>query len=144
MKKYVLTVSTNFPSYHIKKGKPTGFIEKIKSEIKVHTIRGNYTLWKHRIDEIIKGNAKLSIRTWSGRPYASPQKIEIEMTEGVGIEKIEFTSPKLFSINGTKVNFGIEDLAKNDGLTLLDFESWFKDTPTSPMAIIHFTDFRYN
>ena len=36
------------------------------------------------------------------------------------------------------------DLAKNDGLSLDDFKAWFKSYDLSqPMAIIHFTSFRY-
>ncbi len=35
-------------------------------------------------------------------------------------------------------------LARNDGLSLEDWEAWFKDYDLSkPMAIIHFTPFRY-
>lgn len=37
-----------------------------------------------------------------------------------------------------------ETLAKNDGLSLEDFKAWFKGADLSePMAIIHFTPFRY-
>jgi len=39
----------------------------------------------------------------------------------------------------------IRTLAKNDGLSLQDFKDWFKGYDFSkPMAIIHFTRFRYN
>jgi hypothetical protein len=39
---------------------------------------------------------------------------------------------------------GIEVLANNDGLSLKDFKDWFKGYDLSqPMAIIHFTKFRY-
>jgi hypothetical protein len=44
-------------------------------------------------------------------------------------------------IEGKKVNW--EDIAKNDGLSFEDFCEWFKVRTSSPMAIIHFTDFRY-
>ena len=38
-----------------------------------------------------------------------------------------------------------ETLAKNDGLSDDDFREWFKKIDFSkPMAIIHFTDFRYS
>ena len=59
IKTYVLTVSEFFPKTHNKSGLPTGFIDKIGSKIKKHTIRGNYPLWKKRIDEIQKGNAEI-------------------------------------------------------------------------------------
>ena len=51
IKTYVITVSEFFPKTHNKSGLPTGFIDKIGSKIKKHTIRGNYELWKKRIDE---------------------------------------------------------------------------------------------
>jgi hypothetical protein len=36
------------------------------------------------------------------------------------------------------------ELSKNDGLSLPDFKAWFKNYDLSePMAIIHFTKFRY-
>ena len=37
-------------------------------------------------------------------------------------------------------------LAENDGLTLADWEAWFSNPKydlSEPMAIIHFTKFRY-
>ena len=38
----------------------------------------------------------------------------------------------------------LNELAKNDGLTLPDFKEWFyKYDLSTPMAIIHFTKFRY-
>jgi hypothetical protein len=37
-----------------------------------------------------------------------------------------------------------KDIALNDGLSFADFKAWFQDYDLSkPMAIIHFTDFRY-
>ncbi len=36
-----------------------------------------------------------------------------------------------------------QEIAKNDGLSFEDFCEWFKVRNKKPMAIIHFTDFRY-
>ena len=37
-----------------------------------------------------------------------------------------------------------EQIAINDGLTLKDWDDWFSDyDKTEPLAIIHFTKFRY-
>ena len=88
IKTYVITVSEFFPKTHNKSGLPTGFIDKIGSKIKKHTIRGNYELWKKRIDEIQKGNAVLSVRYWTGKPYNSKQK-EVYVfgkDSGIGIQ----------------------------------------------------------
>jgi hypothetical protein len=40
--------------------------------------------------------------------------------------------------------FKLDYLAKNDGLSLDDFKEWFKGYDLSkPLALIHFTKFRY-
>ena len=54
MKKYVLTVSRQFPSTHDKAGEQTNFIEQIINKGKIHTIRSNYPLWEKRFKEIEK------------------------------------------------------------------------------------------
>ena len=46
--------------------------------------------------------------------------------------------------NPTGTTLTREQLAKNDGLSLEEFKEWFKGYDLSqPMAIIHFTRFRY-
>ena len=72
MKTHVLIISRTFPSYHLRKGKETGFVEKIPDE-KIHTIRANYPLWEKRIKEVQFGEAVLSLRYWSDKPYKSEQ-----------------------------------------------------------------------
>lgn len=71
MTTYVLTVSEFFPKTHNKAGLPTGFINAISNKTKLHTIRGNYDLWAKRFEKINKGEAVLSVRYWSGKPYNS-------------------------------------------------------------------------
>lgn len=160
IKTYVLTVSRTFPATHKRKGEETGFVNKILMAIstpeynkcKIHTIRSNYELCEKRISEIQKGNAILSIRYWSGKPYKSKQ-IEIcqlDKDSGVGIQKINFiNSVMAISIQVDKKYTKYENpfaviVAKNDGLSLEDFKYWFKNYDLSkPMAIIHFTKFRY-
>ncbi len=146
-KVFVLTVLKQFPATHSKKGQSTGFVENIsklpigESE-KIHTIRANYDLWKKRIDHINEGNAILSIRYWSDKPYKS-KMIEIIQLEKVGIEKLEEPNNILFTkIGEAKVDW--YDLAENDGLSIEDLDEWFKHCKNEPMAVIHFTDFRYN
>jgi hypothetical protein len=152
MKTYVLTVSRTFPKAHERAGQPTFFVEKINEVImpisddpiigkKLHTIRGNYPLWEKRIKAINEGKAILSIRYWSGKPYNSKQ-VEFCQLNEVGLQKLD--NPKNFawaSIEGKMINWN--DIAKNDGLTFYDFCDWFKVRQDAPMAIIHFTNFRY-
>jgi len=49
-------------------------------------------------------------------------------------------------VNGDYCFTDIENsIARNDGLSFDDFEEWFKDYDLSkPMAIIHYSDFRYS
>lgn len=123
---------------------------------KIHTIRTNYKLWEKRIHEVQEGNAVLSIRQWSGKPYRSKQVVIANLTkdDGVGIQPLKIIRyiDKLsnkecvaISVDGnTRVNLTLEDIAHNDGLSFEDWATWFKDADTSQyMAIIHFTSFRY-
>jgi hypothetical protein len=150
-KTYVLMVSERFPVYHLRKGEPTGFPLAIKHVEKIHTIRGNYELWKKRIDEVNAGRAVLEVRIWLGKPYQKGSTqgciFKYDKSHGLGVEMVAFyhgelTVPVLPMQNNLLIN--VIDLAKNDGLNLVDFYSWFKPYDLSqPMAIIHFTNFRY-
>ena len=173
MKTYVITLSQTFPVTHPKAGLQTFFKTKLEQtnvipfdetnrkpvpdgqpQLKRHTIRANDPLWRKRFDEIEKGVACLSIRQWTGKPYASKQ-IEIgrlTKNDGIGIQKMEFLTPKdgytedaFVWIAGRVFRYDErERIAHNDGLTLDDWESWFAGyDKTQPLAIIHFTKFRY-
>ncbi len=162
MKTHILTISKTFPANHSNTGQPTYFEQRIKTGLttfdaaydnyKLHTIRGNYPLWKKKIDEVIAGKAILSVREWSGKPYASKQKVlfEFDHTSGIGVEELEFHKDKddIPSIKYPIINNFAEpnlyELAHNDGLSTISFKEWFKNYDLSqPMAIIHFTKFRY-
>lgn len=146
MKTFVLTVSKQFPKTHERSGQDTGFVRNIQrlfsfESEKIHTIRANYKLWKKRAEDINDGKAILSIRYWSGRPYNSKQ-VEICQLEKIGVEKLEDPTNFVFApIEGKPVNW--EVVAQNDGLSFEDFCSWFKLRNKNPMAVIHFTNFRY-
>lgn len=119
-------------------------IDQIKFP-KIHTIRANYFLWEKRIEKVQNGDAILSIRQWSGKPYASKQIRIKDLTcnDGVGIQKLcLFNLFKHGLIEGHK--FSVLDLASNDGLNFGDWHYWFKNYDLKqPLAIIHFTNFRY-
>lgn len=146
MKTFVLTVSKQFPKTHFRAGESTHFVENIKRLFsneceKIHTIRTNYELWSKRAKEINEGKAILSIRYWSDKPYNSKQ-VEICKLERIGVEKLEDPTNFVFAPIGNKeINW--EEIAKNDGLSFEDFCEWFKVRTKKPMAVIHFTDFRY-
>ena len=146
MKTFVLIVSKTFPKTHKEVGKSTGFVENIENlftynNTKIHTIRSNYHLWEKRAMEINSGQAILSIRYWSDKPYKSKQ-VEIIRLGRIGIQKL--INPDNFisaNIGGSFIEWG--EVARNDGLSFENFCDWFKVRQKEPMAIIHFTNFRY-
>ena len=162
MKTYVITLSRCFLANHKRAGEETHIKEKFilgqgltdydtPSMAKLHTIRANYPLWERRIRDIQEGNAVLSVRQWTGKPYRSKQVEIARLTaaNGVGIQKLSFdkdrdgvSSLKFFDINGKYIDWEI--LANNDGLSLEYWKEWFQGYDLSkPLAIIHFTKFRY-
>ena len=151
MKKYIITLSKFFLKQHIRAGEETGFKDSFLKGKKVHTIRANYNLWEARIKEVQEGKAVLSIRQWSGLPYRSKQDeiTELSKEDGVGIQKLTFKKDSNgeffledFDIDGKYIDF--DKLAANDGLLTEDWYRWFKKYDLSkPMAVIHFTSFRY-
>lgn len=166
MKTFVITLSSVFPTTHPRKGKGTAFAPSFRngqtcrkckentpalcmgecfSVRKIHTIRANYPLWKKRIAQIQNGEAILSIRQWTGKPYRSKQVEIARLTaeDGVGIQELKLTDlSKPTTISGGRVE--LPTLAKNDGLSFGDWFNWFRGYDLSkPLAIIHFTKFRY-
>jgi hypothetical protein len=125
------------------------FEKLIKS--KLHTIRGSYELWKKRIDNVNSGSAILSLRYWSGKPYNSKQVevCQLDKDSGIGIQKLVFFIPDiskpLIEINETyHLSIAPNLLCKNDGLSIEDFKEWFRPYKLDkPLAIIHFTNFKY-
>lgn len=155
MKTYYLTFSKVFPSTHAKAGINTCFEEKLRV-YKLHTIRANYGFWMKRFEQIAAGKACLSIRQWVGKPYGkgSTQREIVRLTreDGIGIQELRIVKEKLNSrpiylgyVDGKQGDFNFfQELAVNDGLPLNDWFDWFKGYDLSqPMAIIHFTKFRY-
>jgi len=159
-KKVIITLSKKFPKKHSKSGQPTDFAEKLANTLhdkdgwrKLHTIRHNFDMWQHNIEKINAGRFFLSVRQWSAAPYRSKQE-EIERIKKLGYQRISLRYDKdtdtiTALIDGTKKleDFGILNLAHNDGLSPEDFKEWFfgdcSESKTFNGIIIHFTDFRY-
>ena len=142
-KQIVLMIAKNFLAYHKRAGQATDFEAKIKAKEKLHTIRPNFDKWKEKIEEVKSGKAELVLKQWEGRPYHStPNKLSIyDDKDDIDVSKLTKSADGFFVNDTIKVE--PEDLAKNDGLSLQDFEDWFKVFPTEPMAIIHLNSFRY-
>lgn len=149
MKTHVITTSRYFLKAHPRAGQETFFVESVLEGSKIHTLRGNFDYWAKRINEVNAHEALLSIRYWSASPYNyllndSKQVEYAQRFAGqCGIQKAEFKGTDV-TVDGKPMpsNF-IDFLAKNDGLYTEDFIDWFRYTPKQPMAIIHFTNFKY-
>ena len=111
--------------------------------------------WRKIFDEIEAGNAYLSLRQWSGKPYASKQIEIARLTreDGIGIQLLCFAGNKTKKdrelhhpiVRGT-TEVDYRQLAMNDGLTVMDWEAWFSNPDydlSEPMAILQLTKFRY-
>lgn len=148
MKTHVLLVSKRFPKKSRYSGLKTGFVNKILEREKIHTIRSNYDYWKKKIAEVQEGKAMLSLRTWKDDPYRSPQATFLNLFhhDQVAVQKLECRNDGIY-IDGCHFKIDIlNQLAKNDGLQILWFMDWFDGVLVpgmEPMAIIHFTNFRY-
>lgn len=147
MKTYVITLSEKFPTTHPRKGQETEFGRSFLNGKKIHTIRGNFPLWEKRLKEVQEGRAVLSVRQWTGVPYRSPQKELRRLTaeDWVGVQNLSYSHEIIgFEIDKRGYRVRLDNLSENDGLSLLDWEDWFKGADISkPLAIIHFTKFRY-
>lgn len=158
LKTYVITLSRKFPVSHKRAGEQTNFAHLLGNALfvkenalsvckhKKHTIRANFPLWAKRIAQIQNGEAVLSVRQWTGKPYRSKQVEIARLTkeDGVGIQRLEFVNGKLGLPRIGIVYQRKNEIALNDGLSFEDWENWFKNYDLAqPMAIIHFTKFRY-
>ena len=98
-------------------------------------------------EQIAAGEACLSVRQWSGAPYRSKQVEIARLTckDGIGLQMLSFAPT--YSLTTPFVGrsrLERETLAAHDGLSLKDWENWFYHYDlTKPLAIIHFTKFRY-
>lgn len=148
MKRHIILLSRVFPATHPRAREPTLFAEHL-GKTKIHTIRENYDFWERRIKEVERGEAVLVVREWEGKPYRSKQRTIAILTadNGVGIQRCILRHETVGGVMIDKPPFWMEEatseVSENDGLSLNDFKDWFKGKDTVPMAIIHFTDFRY-
>lgn len=151
MKTYVLMLAATFPTFHQRAGMETPFY-KIVPTYKIHTIRANYDLWKKRFEIIEAGLACISVRQWVGKPYGkgATQRELMRLTreDGIGLQKVQLFEREPYGVVYRDDNHyktvSLSELAANDGLSLDDWLDWFEeDAISKPMAIIHFSKFRY-
>lgn len=171
LKQIVLILSGQFMKEHPRAGEPTYFKEKIQLAVfdweqptimsdsaaimpKLHTIRADYDGWIEKIAAVNRGEAFLRVVTWAGEAYRSPWVDVAVLTkdDGIGVQPLIFPEHFMLPVvcgesypNPTWYkDIQCVELGKNDGLEFADFKAWFKGYDLSkPMAIIHFTKFRY-
>lgn len=154
-KKINIVVAKAYPTVHKRHGEPTRFASKLVNGEKLHTIRGNYDLWKVNADKMQTGNYVLSVRQWSGVPRRSKQREVYNTDECIGVERITMkygvdTDALTVTVENRLLSQDeVEQLAKNDGTTVDDFKDWFfakqrhKQDATFTGVIVHFTPLRY-
>lgn len=134
------------------------------SERKLHTIRNNKNnVWTKRMKKVLDGKAVIDLFYWKlpgGRWTKGNEQIvfaTLDKDSGCGVQELGFYYTEF---DGAMIDkpclildtedcqddtpLDITELAKNDGLSIDEFKSWFKGYDLSePLAIIHFGHFRY-
>lgn len=150
----VRTLSQAFPSYHVEAGKPTNFVEKVWTslidseqmsiskgyELSRQTGIGAMDIYKFRArifdaknhtiraGKHFKKHDTVQLAVWSGKPYRSKQ-IKICFVLDVVTYDFEIKADGAILIDGVTLpekNTNLQVIAHNDGLTLPQFNSWFR------------------
>lgn len=146
-------LSIIFPSYHIQKGQPTFFVEKLWmsliqcgaisiskcAELSKQTGIGNLDIYKIRKCELhpkvhtiregcrVKAGDTITFYVWSGKPYRSKWIVvspKIEVKQVWNFTMNQISRPT-FKINGHAIaDITLPILAQNDGLTLNELTDW--------------------
>lgn len=107
---------------------------------KIHTIRRNYEYWKK-----FEGQ-DVALYIWEGKPYRSRQRVFCAKRL-VSVQKCQrwwsnYYLPDKMPVYDDPIDNSL--LAKNDGFNYMsEFTDWFCGYPDGEMAILHFTEFRY-
>ena len=105
-----------------------------------------------RFEKINSGKAILEFYYWEGKPYNSKTITiyQLSKDDGIGLQRLTFWNndincPIITSNDGSLKHISNSHVISfNDGLSFTDFVEWFKNYDLSePIAIIHFTSFRY-
>jgi hypothetical protein len=129
MKTYVLIVSRHFPKTHPAAGEETHFVESILNNIKTTTIRGNYKYWRKIASQVNAGEAVLSIRYWSDKPYRSKQ-VEFARCTKLSKDRVFITNDHNgfeMSVNNTYYyTYDLRKIVREEGFkNFKDFADWF-------------------
>lgn len=152
----VLTFSRYFPKGHPKAGQPTFFVENILKgihKVKDGYVYGECALKLHTIRAGDRWNVgdMASLRVWSDKPYRSKQiefaQVEVKKTWAFDLIA-DHISVEWF-INGQQMGYytpktaseyrnpDLFKVAKNDGLAIEDFATWFEVHPKKKNCEFH-------
>lgn len=120
---------------HFDDGTPTDFERKVLSGEKIHTIRQGKR-WRSDMN----AHCAVNIRTKNYRQFALKHVKTVQYINIKPDEKSVYVSAPDFSIRKMS-EIEIETLAKNDGLTIHQFWTWFNKPFLG--QILHFTTLRY-
>lgn len=150
----VRTLSRTFMKGHPKEGQPTYFMEKVYNSLYPGLIKHfpkDLRKWrfdnelnrnmakqfdksinetKHhtiRMGRHFKANDELTLAVWNARPYHSKQvKLWIGTIRAIDIIITKTSFLKIYKEQeGNITSLKLPIVAKNDGLSLADFEAWF-------------------
>lgn len=132
--------------------KETGFKSAILNGTKIHTIRTNVEYWEKLNPEWVYNGAKsyfrykyLKVMEWSGLPYRSKTN-HIYTVDFPNTQRVYKDCEGNWYVRVEEYYYKIDAniLAKNDGLSIEDFNQFFADiAPYQEMIIIFFKPVQY-
>lgn len=132
---------SEFPYYHQLNGSPTCYKESILTGKKLHTIRGNKSIYQEIKAEIDKGNN--TVQLWQ----------HDNMPDGSGVDTFKtITNCHYTSLNKRNEKWYVGEywlpikeltLAINEGLTLIDFKGFWPLDDYENLTLFYLTEFDY-
>lgn len=142
----VITFTRIFSDYHIRSGEPTYFVEQMLNNLSDQNIDCNPTRVEKQLGHKLlsefktkcgsKGHTirsgynwsigdKFSIGIWLDKPYVSEIILIEPMIEVKKIWTFDCDENGGIKVEGIYIDTKLkEEIAKNDGLSLIDFEEW--------------------
>jgi len=134
-----IMLSKVFLKGHPREGELTEFRKKMYASLYIRELRNgliykikpvrevNFTPKSHtiRAGHRWKVGDFFSPREWSGTPYRSKQTVLFDDIEIKKVWDVKITADFRIFVGGDEIINHIQDLARNDGLSLHDFMFWF-------------------
>ena len=127
------------PRCHVSKADCPNICNSVRVSPKIISLHQSYAWWKKRFDTLFKENGVISLCYGVNIEF-----LRLRVEDGIGIQKLIFEDGSLLKpmVDGKYIS--IKDLSKHFGLRWEDFKEWCdRYDLTQPLAIIHYTGFRY-